>query len=156
MSRKLKAGLLIALLAANALLSPVLSCTAYADTDLTADNTGIVHINSVKDFLLFTSLCSSDEFSEGKQFSLEADLDFTGLEFKPVPIFAGSFEGNNHTLKGILKQGQGQSMGVFRYAEAGAVIKNLNIEAQFLLSDSSKKVGGIVGTNKGAAGKLHL
>ncbi len=149
MSRKLKAGLLIALLAANALLSPVLSCTAYADTDLTADNTGIVHINSVKDFLLFTSLCSSDEFSEGKQFSLEADLDFTGLEFKPVPIFAGSFEGNNHTLKGILKQGQGQSMGVFRYAEAGAVIKNLNIEAQFLLSDSSKKVGGIVGTNKG-------
>ena len=48
MSRKLKAGLLIALLAANALLSPVLSCTAYADTDLTADNTGIVHINSLQ------------------------------------------------------------------------------------------------------------
>ena len=123
----------------------------YADINLMTDEAGTIHIKNEDEFLLFASLCSSDEFSEGRQFALEADLDFTQISFKSVPVFAGNFEGNSHTIKGIFMQISGESNGVFRYNEVSGIIKNLNIGGDLSLDSApdTKKSGGICGINKG-------
>lgn len=109
----------------------------------------VIEIVSEKDFLTFSKSCYTQNYSERKIFSLQNDLDLTGMEIEPIPLFCGTFEGNGHEIRGISMDISGSDMGLFRYVEEGAVIQNLQLYGTLMADDDSQYVGGIAGVNRG-------
>lgn len=50
------------------------------------------------------------------------------VNFSPIPIFGGTFEGNGHTISGLNLEQDGSQLGLFRYVAEGGVVKNLKVE----------------------------
>lgn len=101
---------------------------------------------------------------KGKYFKLTADLDYSGValnekgsNFKPIGFgdesdapnhhfFAGFFDGDNHTIKGItVNNPEGYGIGLFGYIYMPAVIKNIKLENCSFTGNF--EVGAIVGVN---------
>lgn len=119
---------------------------AQAGQDTTSQ---VIMIRTEEEFVDFSKSCSVQHFSEGKTFILEADLDLTGMEISPVPLFCGTFDGNGHSIRGIQIQKSGSDLGLFRYIEEGAIVQNLRAEGELSPSGSQKNIGGIAGVNRG-------
>ena len=56
-------------------------------------NEGAVTIRTTEEFLAFAQNCTSESYSKGRYFVLETDLNLQGTDFKPAPVFAGTFDG---------------------------------------------------------------
>lgn len=108
-----------------------------------------INIATREDFERFANDCVTDSRSEGKTVNLTADIDFSGCDFNPIPIFGGTFNGNGYMLSGISYSGKGSYKGVFRYIEQSGKISDLHISASFDLNGSKSFLGGIVGENSG-------
>lgn len=108
-----------------------------------------IEISSVEAFLNFAEDCRLDRFSRDKSFRLTADLDLTGVDFDGIPIFCGTFDGNGHKISGLSIDGAGSVMGLFRYVQPTATVKNLTAEGNVSPAGSKNQVGGIAGNNRG-------
>lgn len=109
----------------------------------------VIVIRSAEDFIQFGKACTAESFSEGKIVRLEADIDLSGQEYSPVPVFGGTFEGNGHTISGINISQSGSNLGLFRYLTEDAVVQELHVQGELKPDGSKKKIGGIAGTNRG-------
>ncbi len=79
---------------------------------------------------------------------LMADIDLLGVPFIGVPVivaFAGTFDGNGHSLRNLTITGNGSYIGLFGITASGAIIKNLGVEECNISGDSY--VGGLAGLN---------
>ena len=108
-----------------------------------------VTIRSAEEFIRFAEGCSRDSYSAGKVFVLEANIDLTGLPFSPVPYFAGSFDGKQHTVSGFHFESDGSRQGFFRVVTEGAVITGLHVEGSMTPGGTASDIGGLVGVNSG-------
>ncbi len=108
-----------------------------------------ISITSLEDWNQFVTECKLDRWSVGKEVVLQTDLDLSGV-FRPIPIFSGSFDGNGHTITIGKYSKAGSDMGLFRYLNTGAVIKNLTVFGTWEPSGQKSQIGGIVGHNSGA------
>ena len=54
------------------------------------------------------------------------DAKLKDIEFLPIPIFGGIFDGQGHTISGLSIKVEGSNQGLFRYLQEGAVIKDVN------------------------------
>ncbi|MBD5128927.1 MAG: apolipoprotein A1/A4/E family protein [Ruminococcaceae bacterium] len=108
-----------------------------------------VTISSAEEFIDFAKSCSLDKWSHGKTVTLTADISLLGVEFTPVPIFGGTFDGGGHTISGLRIDETGSHQGLFRYLEKSAVVRELNVVGLIAPSGSRSEVGGIVGENAG-------
>lgn len=106
-------------------------------------------ISSREEFLAFAESCRLDSFSFDLTVSLESDIDLGGVEFGGVPIFCGTFLGNDHTIRGLVLRGEGSYQGLFRYLTKTAKVENLHIEGLLLPMGSSGRTGGLAGSNEG-------
>ncbi|MGL4737653.1 MAG: GLUG motif-containing protein, partial [Cellulosilyticaceae bacterium] len=106
-------------------------------------------ISTEKELVAFSKKCKRDSWSKGKYVVLKADLDLSEIDFSPIPIFAGTFDGGGHTISGLKVKAKGSAQGLFRYVEEGAVIKNLKVEGKIVPGGEQKYIGGIAGSNKG-------
>ena len=104
-----------------AVLAAVVLFAAAAPVDIYAANT--VTISTRKDFLRFAKNCTLDSWSAGKTVVLTADIDLGRVNFSPIPIFGGTFEGNGHTISGLNLEQDGSQLGLFRYVAEGGVVK---------------------------------
>lgn len=91
---------------------------------------------------------------DGKFVRLDADLDFTGKEFKPmfsdgVTALFGTFDGANHTVKGIAMTTTNTYQAPMGQVSATGVIKNLTLEGA--VQSSKGNTGGFTAK---MAGKL--
>lgn len=109
----------------------------------------VITIRTKEDLMELARVCTSESYSEGKQVILEADLDLSGENFTPIPVFCGTFEGNHHTISGLTIARPGSNLGLFRYLEEEAVVQNLILYGELKPEGSKKRIGGIAGTNKG-------
>ena len=137
MIRKKLSILLIILL----LLSSIIP-SAFADTGKT------IHISSEDDLRQLVASCALDSYSVGLTVSLDADLDLSGSDVGPIPVFNGTFLGNGHTVSGLHLTG-GSNQGLFRYVQADGVIRDLHVQGTVLPAAENDHIGGIVGTNYG-------
>lgn len=112
-------------------------------------NAGTVHISSVADYKNFVIVCMSDSGSKGKTFVLDNDIELGRDDFSPVPVFAGFFDGNGHTIKGIEYEGKEGMCGVFRYILSDGVVANLNVVGNLKTDAKVNNLGGICGVNEG-------
>lgn len=115
------------------------------------EETGVekIVLRSVEDFLKLSQNCTRESYSKGKQFVLEADLDLQGSGFLPIGVFAGTFDGNGHEIKGLQLSLAGSNLGLFRYIQEGAVVKNLSVYGDITPDGSRTNIGGIAGVNRG-------
>ena len=130
-----------ALLTALALLCTLtLPAAAAADT---------VTIANVEDWVDFSRQCTRDTWSQGRTVELTADLDLTGADCSPVPIFQGTFHGNGHTISGLSFNGKGSKVGLFRTLTQSAVVTDLTVEGTLLPQGSASQAGLLAGENYG-------
>ena len=108
-----------------------------------------IHIHSVQDLLALSENGTGEEYSIGRRFILDQDLDFTGKHFEPIPVFAGTFDGGYHTISGLSYTQDGSDLGLFRFIGERGVIRNLNLIVELMPVGEMDTVGGIAGTNKG-------
>lgn len=108
-----------------------------------------ISISTPEEFVAFSQNCVSDSYSQGKIFTLEADINLQGVDYNPVPVFAGTFDGKGHTIIGLSIQKDGSALGLFRYVEEGAVVKNLTVHGTISPKGSSINIGGFAGVNSG-------
>ena len=108
-------------------------------------------IKNKSDLLDFINNANSDEYSKNKTFSLLQDIDLEGATLKPIPIFAGTLNGNNHTIKNfkIDSSASGNETGFIRILNETGSIKNLTLDLEIEVKNDNTSTGGFVGTNKG-------
>lgn len=106
-------------------------------------------ISTVEEFLTFAKNCRLDSYSQGLMVTLENNLDLSGVDFTPIPIFSGSFDGNGHIISGVSITTDGSVQGLFRYLTTTAVVQNLTIGGDILPDGSRNRIGAIAGHNLG-------
>lgn len=119
------------------------------DENTVQENITTVKINTVNDLIHLSEKSIYDDYTRNKVFVLENDLDLTDIDFEPISIFAGTFEGNKHSITGLSLSKTGSDIGFFRFVEAGANINNLKIEGCIQPAGTMTNIGGIAGTNRG-------
>ncbi len=119
------------------------------DENTVQKNITTVKINTVNDLIHLSEKSIYDDYTRNKVFVLENDLDLTGIDFEPISIFAGTFEGNKHSITGLSLSTTGSDIGFFRFVETGANINNLKIEGCIQPTGTMSNIGGIAGTNRG-------
>lgn len=144
---------IVSILAAFALgLSSLSYCPAYAEPASAGvkaqDGAQRLEIASAADLAAFAKACSLDSYSDGLYVTLSADIELSGA-FEPVPIFRGTFDGSGHTVSGLSISKDGSYIGLFRFLERGAVVKDLTVKGTVEPKGSAKYVGGIAGSNAG-------
>lgn len=108
-----------------------------------------VTIATVQDLIDFSKQCTRDTWSQGITVELTADLDLSGSDFTPVPIFQGTFQGNGHTISGFSFEKKGSKTGLFRTLTASAVVEDLTVEGDLAPQGSASQAGLLVGENYG-------
>lgn len=112
-----------------------------------------VTIATVQDLIDFSKQCTRDTWSQGITVELTADLDLSGSDFTPVPIFQGTFHGNGHTISGFSFEKKGSKTGLFRTLTASAVVENLTVEGDLAPQGSASQAGLLVGENYGTVSR---
>lgn len=112
-----------------------------------------VTIATVQDLINFSKQCTRDTWSQGITVELTADLDLSGSDFTPVPIFQGTFHGNGHTISGFSFEKKGSKTGLFRTLTASAVVEDLTVEGDLAPQGSASQAGLLVGENYGTVSR---
>ena len=120
-----------------------------------AENTDVIEITSEDDLLELSEKAGDGTYTVGKVFRLKKDLDLTGMDFFPVQAFAGTFDGEGHTIRGFYFVGDMSGGGFFRTVIEGAEIRNLKLDVELQPNGSMKNIGGITGINEGVI-ILHI
>ena len=108
-----------------------------------------VSISTVDDFKAFAEQCYLDSWSVDRWVVLEADIDLSQTEFEPVPVFAGTFDGNGHTIYGFHNVGDGYVGGLFRYIAQTGTVKDLKLRGSVEGTGEKECIGSICGVNYG-------
>lgn len=109
----------------------------------------VIKIQSVDDLMKLAWECRLDTWSQGKEVHLMADLDMSRSDFKGIPTFGGSFEGNGHRIKGLSLTDSGAVQGLFRYIQKSGKVKNLIVEGRVQPQGTKSSLGGVAGINSG-------
>ena len=148
----LMAFLLVTSLAYQA---PGLQGIAYAkgkeaeETEAENQEYEVMYISSSEDLLALAERCDLDKSSRNLLVSLQEDIDLSGTTFEGIPIFAGIFEGNGHSIYGYQLEAEGYSDGFFRYLAVDGVIQNVTFQGFVKSEDVEEFAGGVVGINRG-------
>lgn len=96
----------------------------YADTS-------VVTITSADDFIDFLKGCTSDEYSRGRTFVINNDIDMSGKEFTGGGIFCGTLMGNGHVIRNISMDFREANGGLFSNVGNDGQVRDLNISGSF-------------------------
>lgn len=106
-------------------------------------------ISSADALTAFAAAVNNSNNMSGKTFYLANDIDLNGAAFTPIADvtavasgFAGTFDGNYYTIKGLYVNGTTMNKGLFGVLNGGT-IKNVAVEGT--VTSSNNYVGGIVG-----------
>ncbi len=122
-------------------------CAAHLDpTD------GVYNVTKPDHLMWYAASVQTGLLSGGETISVDADLDFTGIDYTPIATFTGTILGNGHTLKSLTVK-SAENAGLIGVAGMGAAISDLALDG--LSVSGSKNAGSVVGTvGQGAIVKL--
>lgn len=120
----------------------------FLDVPVHAEENTIT-IDSAKDLAEFAEKCSYDAYSRGLRVELSSDISLENVDFAPVPVFAGTFEGNGHTISGWVMKGSYNPAGLFAEIDEGGIVENLTVSITMAPEGEKQNVGGIAGINYG-------
>ena len=108
-----------------------------------------VHIYNSEDFRQFLQNCSDRSWSAGKVFSLENDVDLGNAVMSPAAFFSGTFYGNQHSVSGLLIDGNYARAGLFSTLTHSAYLSELRVCGSVHTYGKSV-AGGLAGENYGS------
>ncbi|MBD5522461.1 MAG: zinc ribbon-containing protein [Lachnospiraceae bacterium] len=109
----------------------------------------IITIKSAEELLAVAGQCNNDSWSIDKRIELNEDISLTDIDFEPIQIFAGTFDGNGHTISGFNYTGSGYADGFFRYIAKTGIVQDLTITGIVSTENEEDCTGGICGVNGG-------
>lgn len=121
----------------------------FLDIPVHAEEENAITIDSAEDLIEFARNCSYDAYSRGLRVELSSDISLENTEFAPVPVFAGTFEGNGHTISGWVMKESYNPAGLFAEVSEGAVVENLTVSLTMAPEGERQNVGGVAGINYG-------
>lgn len=127
------------------LLLPCLEIGALA----AEDDAETVRISTADELTELAANCVSDTWSQGRTILLENDIDLTGLDFTPIPLLSGTFDGQGHNITGVSFDAAGSTQGLFRMVLASGEVRNLRVSGTIKASGTGESIGGIAGVNYG-------
>lgn len=113
-----------------------------------AENLTYIEISSKEDLAILSEKCHLDIWSVGKKVYLKNDIDLTGAEFEPIPIFSGEFDGRGYSIKGF-KISSSKQTGIFNVIGETGRVYNLNVSGNISYTGNKEGLGGIAIINKG-------
>ena len=128
-------------------IEPAAQSPASAEESGTEERS--LHLASIEDYRALAADCALDSFSRGLTVILDTDLDLSAAPGVTIPIFSGVFEGRGHTLSGLSLTG-GSNLGLFRYLQEGAVVRDLKLTGSVAPDEGSDKVGALAGSSYGS------
>ena len=91
----------------------------------------VVTISSADDLIEFLKGCTSDEYSKGRTFVIENDIDMDGKSFSGGGIFCGTLMGNGHTIRNISMDFREANGGLFTNIGNDGQVRDLNLSGDF-------------------------
>lgn len=134
--------------AAAAALAAIILLTSLCPAAVIADG-NTVTVSNAEDFFNLVKNCKSDTWSRGKTVVLTDNIDLSDKTFSPIPTFGGVFDGNGYTISSVNISSKGSYLGLFRYIQKGATVKNLNVSGNIAPQGTKQHIGGICGENSG-------
>ena len=110
------------------------------ETDIVVEE---ISISNKEEFLKFAQKCQDDYYSYSRVFNLQDDIDLSGSSFDGIPYFAGTFNGNGHTVSGLKISREGSDYGFFRYIGKTGGVKDLTVSGSVKVTGSAENVGGL-------------
>lgn len=107
------------------------------------------YIRDAEEFYALSQQCRAENFSTGKTFYLENDIDLSEYGSVSVPFMDGIFDGKGHKITGISMEEEMSDYGLFRYVGVNGIVQNLTVEAQIVSDEGQENIGIIVGNNEG-------
>ena len=126
------------------LLSPAVPTARAAE-----NSPKTLYISTAAELALLSRDCTLDAYSRNLTVVLTADIDLSGVDFAPIPVFCGDFNGAGHTVSGFSFTAKGSDQGFIRYLQAGAVVRDLTVEGTLTPGGSKSGLGLIAGENSG-------
>lgn len=137
------------------LLHRILGLGVIACTALSAS---AYEIHNASDLITFSTLVATGTYFDGETVRLVNDIEFDAALsslFSPIGTdynnFRGNFDGQGHVIRGLDIVSTRKNVGLFGYAEKGAVIRNVILDSSCTLQsnysqDTTKAfVGGMIG-----------
>ena len=131
----------------SALLALVLTLSLCPFPASAAEDSSVIHIGTREDWDALAVSCRLDTWSQGRTVILDNDLDLS--DAGSIPTFGGTFDGGGHTISSFYITAEGDHLGLFRYVQEGAVVKNLHLKGTIVPSGKLDTVGGVTGVNSG-------
>lgn len=119
---------------------------AYDDEDTEWEE---IYLDSAEDMEKFSCNCRLDTWSVNKKVYLTKDIDLSDSTFVSIPTFGGYFDGQGHTVSGLVIREPLSYTGLFCYTQQSAVIANLKVQGSVRPLGKAMVTGGIVGDNSG-------
>ena len=113
------------------------------------DDTEKIRISTAGELMELAANCVSDTWSQDKTILLENDINLTGLDFTPIPLLSGTFDGQGHNIIGISFDAAGSTQGLFRMILASGEVRNVRVSGVLKASGTGESIGGIAGVNYG-------
>lgn len=111
--------------------------------------TRVFFISNENDLLQLADDCRLDTYSQGLTVILTRDIQITNDEFRGIPTFGGTFNGNDHVISGVTMNHEGSTYGLFRYIQTSGLVQNLQVNIDLQLAGTENRIGGIAGENRG-------
>ena len=118
--------------------------------------TQYIYIRTAQEFINFAEKCHLDSWSADKTVILEDDIDLSGTSFDMIPVFAGVFDGNGHTIQGFRPSDQGYIVGLFRYIREGGTVQDLTLKGNIQAVNEKECIGSLCGVNYGTIKNCHF
>ena len=118
-------------------------------TAVSAEGKEVINVRTVEELLAVAEKCDTDVWSADKLIELQEDISLAGFDFEPIAVFAGTFNGNGHTISDFHYVGSGYADGFFRYITPTGIVQNLTISGRVEAENEEKCTGGFCGINGG-------
>lgn len=109
-----------------------------------------IKISTEDDLVELAKNCRLDTWSANKNVILMNDITLNNYSFKTIPYFAGTFEGNNHTITGYYITDNQSGMGFFSEISKSGIVKNLKLKGRIAPTGSTSIIGALCARNYGA------
>lgn len=114
-----------------------------------AEGYTVISISTEEELARLAEDCRLDSWSRDKLVQLEQDIELDQYTDLMIPDFGGIFEGNGHKISGLQLKNAGSAVGLFRYLQEGAKVRNLQVHGRVEPEGTRSQAGGIAGVNYG-------
>ena len=133
----------------SVLLASILICTGMPSLVSAEGEAAVIIISTPGDFAALSRNCVYDSYSKGMQVTLVNDIDMSGIEFEPMKIFCGTFDGGGHYIRNLKLDFDGSAKGMCFELGQGGEIRNLNVQGSVKSKssgDAATTVDEIIGS----------